>query len=181
MSVKDEDNQFGAEECSGPRTLKKKDILGRTLHATGKWLMIDFFYSFSHFLQYIFSGGSSKDSGKRPLTDESSSDDEPEPKRQRTDEKEFNEKLMIEESNLPDEALSDMMVLCFKYHSDRMEYLSLAGCAITDKGLRELIRYTPALKHLDVTDTHITESGIREAQAVLTDCKIVSHHASSSA
>ncbi|KAL7647338.1 UNVERIFIED_CONTAM: hypothetical protein RMT77_000933 [Armadillidium vulgare] len=106
--------------------------------------------------------------------EELSSDEE----REETGEKYSNDNFVessinCKESTLPDSFLSDSMVHGFRDHSNNLEHLILAGCAITNNGLFDLLQYTLSLKYLDISDTYVTNEGLLEAQTLLPNCKFV--------
>ncbi|XP_050734958.1 uncharacterized protein LOC127007742 [Eriocheir sinensis] len=73
----------------------------------------------------------------------------------------------------PDECLSDKLVPAFGKKTQHLHTLVLAGCAITDRGLQDIVRLVPSLRFLDLTNTRVTGGALQEARVARPDCVIL--------
>ncbi|MPC38958.1 F-box/LRR-repeat protein 12 [Portunus trituberculatus] len=72
-----------------------------------------------------------------------------------------------------DDHLSDKLVPAFGQKTKHLHTLVLAGCAITDRGLQEIVRLVPSLRLLDLTNTRVTSGALQEARVARPDCVIL--------
>ncbi|XP_064115275.1 leiomodin-3-like [Macrobrachium nipponense] len=81
--------------------------------------------------------------------------------------------LVDEPYQEPDEGLSDNLVRALGQNTKVLHTLVLAGCAISDYGLQDIIRLVPSLRYLDVTNTKVTAAGVQEARVARPECVIL--------
>ncbi|KAK7080801.1 hypothetical protein SK128_001036 [Halocaridina rubra] len=89
------------------------------------------------------------------------------------DDDEINDHLQQESHHLPDDGLTDNLIRAFGDKTKQLHTLVLAGCAITDNGLQDVIRLIPSLKFLDITNTKVTSAAVQEARVARPECIII--------
>lgn len=78
----------------------------------------------------------------------------------------------IDDSYEPDEGLNDEMLMTLVNNGTRLRKLHLAGCAITNMGLRYMLNNLPSLESINIMYTHVTQSFIDDIRKSFTHVDI---------
>jgi len=72
----------------------------------------------------------------------------------------------------PDGELSDELSVHIPHYAPNLKFLHLAGCALSNSGLRVLLKNLPLLESINVMFTRVTQDFVEEMRREHTECKI---------